>query len=95
MKKKLALSFVLLHLALFNQLLAYADSSGATASIDKLGTLMMDILKAIGVPVLIWGVGKFAMGIKNQDAHSMEQSFLFIASGALLIATPILVNAIK
>lgn len=94
MKKKLALTLIGLHAALSTQIIAYAATS-ATASIDKLGVLMMDILQAIGVPVIIWGVGKFAMGIKNQDAHSMEQSFLFIASGALLIATPILVNAIK
>lgn len=94
MKKKLTLSLIGLHSIMLSQFVAYANTS-ATASIDKLGELMMDILSAIGIPVLIWGVGKFAMGIKNQDAHSMEQSFLYIASGALLIATPILVNAIK
>lgn len=94
MKKKLTLFLIALHSLMYSQFFAYADTA-ATASIDKLGELMMDILSAIGIPVLIWGVGKFAMGIKNQDAHSMEQSFLFIASGALLIATPVLVNAIR
>ncbi len=74
--------------------LAYANTP-ATASLDKLGELMMGILSAIGVLVLIWGAGKFAMAIKNEDAHSMQGAFLYIASGALLIATPILVASIK
>lgn len=91
--KKLALTIFTLQTFILIQSIAYA-AADPFAGIDNLNTLILGLLGKIGILILAWGAGKFAMSLKNQDSNSQEQAFLWIGAGSLLIAIEPVVNLI-
>lgn len=83
--KKLAFTMFVLQTFMLIQSTVYAAADPFTG-IDNLNTLLLGLLGKIGILILVWGAGKFAMSLKNQDSNSQEQAFLWIGAGSLLIA---------
>ena len=56
----------------------------AVTTINNLKNLMLNLLSAVGVILVIWGIVQTAMGFKSQDGTQKAQGVLFLAGGALI-----------
>lgn len=71
----------------------YAAAS-YTAPLTKLKTVMLVVLTAFGAPILIYGIAKFAISLKNLDQNGEHQAIYTIAAGGILVGADFVVAAI-
>lgn len=61
-----------------------AYATGPVESINKLGTLMFDIIKAVGLIMCGWGIAQVGMSFQSHDPSQRSQGFMWLAGGLIV-----------
>lgn len=66
--------------------MAATGSQSAVDTINNLKDLMLNVLSAIGVIAIIWGIVQMALGFHSQDGTQKVHGVMAIAGGAIIAA---------
>lgn len=91
-KKSTVLLMSLLMVLLFSNTVFATE---AVAKINNLSTLFMNILSAMGVMILGYGVFNLASGLTSHDTTQMTQGIKSVVAGILVVMAPQIVNYLK
>lgn len=76
---------------------AMALESSAFCMADTMRPLLTQIstmLRWVGIAVLVIGVGKFALALKDENPDGQTRAVYYAIAGAMLIGIPTIINAI-
>lgn len=62
---------------------ALAAENDVTTVLNNLVTMVLDILRLVGVLACVWGVVQFAMSFSSHDPSQRISSVLFLAGGLI------------
>lgn len=74
-------------LALAMPVFAEEEGSDVTDILNNLVNLMFDIIRAIGIMGVIWGLFQLALSFSSHDPSQRLQGGVFLAAGLLLVFT--------
>lgn len=67
---------------------------GFCVDVSQLINSITDIFAAVGAVVLVVGIAKFALALKDENGPGQSQAILFAVSGVILISLKAIVPAI-
>lgn len=67
-------------------------ASDPTAGVQKLTTLIVSIVSAVGLAILVWSAVNLGLAVKRRDPAATTEGILGIVGGLIIASAPFVAN---
>lgn len=67
-------------------------ASDPTAGVQKLTTLIVSIVSAVGLAILVWSAVNLGLAVKRRDPAATTEGILGVVGGLIIASAPFVAN---